>query len=125
MDSVLSEAQHDYSVRLGNRNSRIGRRRDNYYFRVGYCPAVIEGDFIKAMTLLVPGYIGTPEYGTILRSSLGRDAKRQMITDATQMTMARLIETGERRIGSVRLSFLQNQSRVLVGLVALGLGHSP
>lgn len=27
---------------------------NDYYFRVGYCPAVISGDFIKAKTLLFP-----------------------------------------------------------------------
>lgn len=68
---------------------------DGYYFRFGYCPAVIDGDFIKATTLLVPGYKRTPEYGAILQSDLSRDEKRQMIEEATQMTMARLAETDD------------------------------
>jgi hypothetical protein len=32
-----------------------------YYYRVGYCPSVINGNFIKAKTLLVPGMRATPE----------------------------------------------------------------
>jgi len=49
------------------------------YYRVGYCPAIIEGDFIKAKTLLYPGFAATPEYGAILRSSLSRREKQEMI----------------------------------------------
>ncbi len=32
-----------------------------YYYRVGYCPSVLKGNFIKAKTLLVPGMRATPE----------------------------------------------------------------
>lgn len=32
-----------------------------YYYRVGYCPSVLTGDFVLAKTLLVPGMRGTPE----------------------------------------------------------------
>ncbi|HEX8162902.1 MAG TPA: hypothetical protein VF538_13615 [Pyrinomonadaceae bacterium] len=39
--------------------------RKKYYYRVGYCPAVIEGNFIKAKTLLVPGMRRTPERGLV------------------------------------------------------------
>jgi hypothetical protein len=49
------------------------------YYRVGYCPAVVEGDFIKAKTLLFPGFATTPEYRAILRSSFSREKKQAMI----------------------------------------------
>ena len=32
-----------------------------YYYRVGYCPIVLDGKFVKAKTFLVPGMRGTPE----------------------------------------------------------------
>lgn len=69
--------------------------RSGYYFRVGYCPAVIEGDFIKAMTLLVPGYRGTPEYGAILQSKLSRDEKEEMKERTSELTMAHLQKTND------------------------------
>lgn len=48
----------------------------NYYYRVGYCPSVIEDEFIKAKTLLCPGYHGTPEYDTLIRSRSISDEER-------------------------------------------------
>lgn len=33
----------------------------SYYYRVGYCPADLQGDFIVGRTLLIPGMKGTPE----------------------------------------------------------------
>ena len=33
----------------------------HYYYRLGYCPASVEGDFFVAKTILVPGYRNTPE----------------------------------------------------------------
>lgn len=47
-----------------------------YYYRVGYCPAVIEDEFIKAKTLLCPGYYGTPEYDALMRSHSVSDEER-------------------------------------------------
>ncbi|HEY1191514.1 MAG TPA: hypothetical protein VGE74_28025 [Gemmata sp.] len=35
--------------------------RDHLYYRIGYCPSVIEGGFLKAKTLLLPGMDRTPE----------------------------------------------------------------
>jgi hypothetical protein len=54
-------------------------------YRVGYCPAIIEGGFIKAKTLLLPGFAKTPEYGAILRSSLNRREKQEMIEKAKHL----------------------------------------
>ena len=40
------------------------------YYKVGYCPVVLENGFAKAKTFLYPGYAGTPEYGLIRRRIL-------------------------------------------------------
>lgn len=45
-----------------------------YSYRIGYCPAVIEGEFLKATTLLYPGYRSTPEYGLMLAHRLPQKA---------------------------------------------------
>jgi hypothetical protein len=57
------------------------------YFRLGYCPAVVEGDYLKAKTFLFPGYRNTPEYGTILRATLSHDEKRKLIELAEHLDM--------------------------------------
>ena len=62
------------------------------YYRIGYCPAVIEGDFIKATTLLFPGYRGTPEHDAILRSSLPRTTKQEMIDRTSHLDAVTLYE---------------------------------
>jgi hypothetical protein len=63
------------------------------YYRVGYCPAVIEGDFIKATTLLFPGYTSTPEYEAILRHAKGAEEKRRLIEMATKLDAHQLLES--------------------------------
>ncbi len=50
-----------------------------YAYRVGYCPVVEEGDFFLAKTVLVPGHVGTPEYGVLLKASLAPGVKEQML----------------------------------------------
>lgn len=65
------------------------------YYRVGYCPAVVEGDFVKATTLLYPGFAGTPEYGAILRSGLSREEKDEMIGQARRQSRDHLEKTGD------------------------------
>jgi hypothetical protein len=49
-----------------------------YRYRVGYCPAVVEGEFLKAKTLLFPGFRGTPEHKLLLRSPLPRAEKQSL-----------------------------------------------
>lgn len=56
------------------------------YYRVGYCPVVVEGNFAKATTLLYPGFCGTPEYGLILRSGLDHAARARLIATASSMS---------------------------------------
>ena len=65
------------------------------YLRVGYCPAVIEGDFIKAKTLLFPGFGTTPERGAILRSNLPRGEKDRLIELAKTQNAQQLKNTSD------------------------------
>lgn len=62
---------------LGETN--VDPAKGKCYYRVGYCPVAIEGEFAKAKTLLFPGYTGTPEYGLIMRSGLTREEKDRLI----------------------------------------------
>ena len=73
---------------LGEEN--LDPRAGQPYYRVGYCPAVVEGTFVKATTLLFPGYRGTPEYDAILRSPLPRKEKREMIDRTSKLDAATL-----------------------------------
>jgi hypothetical protein len=65
----------------------LGRMpRNKCYHRVGYCPVVIDGPFAKATTLLYPGYVGTPEYGLILRKGMPGMTRPQIVDLASKMT---------------------------------------
>lgn len=70
------------------------RSDQDYSFRVGYCPAFIEGDFIFGITLLFPGYGNTPEFGKILTSLVGQ-AKSKMIEDVKNLTIHSFVETND------------------------------
>ena len=48
------------------------------YYRVGYCPVVLENGIAKATTFLYPGYTATPEYGLVLKSDLPPEEKARM-----------------------------------------------
>jgi hypothetical protein len=68
----------------------LGRSIDDgthFYYRVGYCPAVVEGAFVKAMTLCPPGFRGTPEYRAIAQSDLPRDEKTRLLRQATEINL--------------------------------------
>jgi hypothetical protein len=58
----------------------------NCYQRVGNCPVVIDAHFAKATTLLYPGYVGTPEYGLILRNGMPGMTRPQVVELASRMT---------------------------------------
>ena len=64
-----------------------------YYYRVGYCPATIEGEFIKAKTLLFPGYRGTPELELIYDTVMPESTRKQFIEKAEKLDTRSLIET--------------------------------
>ncbi len=73
----------------------LGRSPKNKcYHRVGYCPVVIDGHFAKATTLLYPGYVGTPEYGLILKYGMRGMTRPQIVDLASRMTR-RELETNE------------------------------
>jgi hypothetical protein len=42
----------------------------NYFYRVGYCPVGISGEFVSAITMLTPGMRGTPEHLLLINSNL-------------------------------------------------------
>ncbi|MBN9520827.1 hypothetical protein J0H58_20290 [bacterium] len=64
----------------------------DYCFRVGYCPAVIEGRFLKAKTLLFPGYASTPEYTAVLKAGLPHARRREVLEQAKGLTMHRVMD---------------------------------
>ncbi len=64
-----------------------------YYYRVGYCPAVVDGDFVKAKTLLFPGHRSTPEYTMIGRLALPHEEKERMRAEARKTNIQRLRDT--------------------------------
>jgi hypothetical protein len=68
------------------------------YYRVGYCPAYLDDvdGFVKLGTLLPPGYRKTPEYGSLMASSLPQDQKDKLADAATKEDMrAFLLETDD------------------------------
>jgi hypothetical protein len=53
------------------------------YYRLGYCPVVLEGPFAKAKTFIPPGYCKTPEYGLIKRKSVSAEQRRRLLEIST------------------------------------------
>jgi hypothetical protein len=68
-------------------------RSKRYYWRVGYCPAVMTDRLLVAKTLLLPGMQGTPEFDQSVRR-WPRDRRVQF-----QKEVARLTSYGEGRWG--------------------------
>lgn len=64
-----------------------------YSYRIGYCPAVVEGRFFKAKTLLFPGQRGTPEHELILRHERDPAERRRKLAEAEKLDAARLRQT--------------------------------
>ncbi len=62
-----------------------------YSFRVGYCPAVVEGGYLKAKTLLFPGYASTPEYGLLVAADLTRERRRELVQLTKAMDASRTV----------------------------------
>ncbi len=66
------------------------------YYRVGYCPAdLIDGRFIRARTLLYPGFRQTPEYGALQSSGMPDTEKTRMAELATKADAGTLLKTGD------------------------------
>ena len=75
------------------------KQEGNYYYRIGYCPVVIEDEFAKAKTLLCPGFHGTPEYDIMMRScSLTNEERRDMQEQLRHFDGQSLRETKDFRI---------------------------
>jgi hypothetical protein len=66
----------------------------HYRLRVGYCPAVIEGRFLKAKTMLLPGFAATPEHSRLLATDLPSARRRELLHGAKGLTGQRLAEGG-------------------------------
>jgi len=90
-DKRFFKYQHVEKV-LGIEN--LDPKKGEPYYRVGYCPAdLIDGKFIKAKTLLFPGFSKTPEYGLLQRSRLTEEKKTQLRELATKSDADTLFET--------------------------------
>lgn len=48
-----------------------------WFYRLGYCCADIEGEFIVARSTLFPGHDNTPEYGQIRKAGRAREISRE------------------------------------------------
>jgi hypothetical protein len=64
-----------------------------YYYRIGYCPVVVEDGFAIAKTVLYPGYKDTPEHDAIYRSNLSREEKFEMSRKSRQLNSSELFKT--------------------------------
>lgn len=88
-----------YSEVLG---SGVDLSSGKFYYRVGYCLADIDGDFIKAISFLYPGYRSTPEYGLLIRSRLPSREKTNLIQKAEHQQSFTDVENGQFDIGLVK-----------------------
>lgn len=68
-------------------------KQDRHFYRVGYCPAAVEGEFFKATTLLCPGYRSTPEFTALYSANLPFAEKRRLMEQAKQYSGQQLYET--------------------------------
>ena len=57
------------------------------YRRIGYCPIVVENEYAKAKTLLLPGFDNTPEYAAVMRSKLTHIEKDRLLTIAHKFNL--------------------------------------
>ena len=66
-----------YVLGVLNRNE-IDLSKGFFYYRAGYCPVVIEGEYAIAKTFLYPGFKSTPEFKLIEKSDLPRSEKTRL-----------------------------------------------
>ncbi len=63
------------------------------YYRVGYCPVTLDGEFAVAKTFIPPGFVKTPEYEAICRANLSPWEKKRLQEMARdEMTLLRLMD---------------------------------
>jgi hypothetical protein len=53
-----------------------------YYYRIGYCPIAVNGNFACGKTMLPPGMRGTPEDKLLKESNLSREEKSKIYKSA-------------------------------------------
>jgi hypothetical protein len=101
-----------------------------WFFRVGYCPVKMFGEFCVAQTLLLPGFRKTPEYALLEMSSLPEEKKRRLRAAAAEDEMADPFDVWDRdllrwfhRNGVPQI--LQFDHPVIVGEPTGGLLDSP
>lgn len=73
-DLMVSGLYETYVRQILGEENR-DRSQGEVYYRVGYCPVVIEGEFAKAKTFLYPGYKATPEYNLLRNARLPPEEK--------------------------------------------------
>jgi hypothetical protein len=67
-----------------------------YFYRVGYCPAVISGELLVAKTLLLPGMKGTPERAWYMKTVAKTPSERRRFdTDVLRLTGSKPCTTGD------------------------------
>lgn len=53
-------------------------QEQNYYYRVGYFPIAIRGNYAILKTLLLPGFKKTPEYNCLLKSNILKSERKSL-----------------------------------------------
>jgi hypothetical protein len=66
---------------------------DEYYYRLGYCPADLREGCLVARTLLYPGFNKTPEAAAIRSSKLDQASKQQLLDAASDLDAATIERT--------------------------------
>ncbi len=91
---VLRHSWHDEYAKIILRTKRLDRSLD-YFYRFGYFPYTTEGDMLKCLTMLPPGFRGTPEH-TALRNckKLPWEHRLQLLKMAETMTAKEFYEKG-------------------------------
>ena len=73
-----------------------GKKGGNkYYFRVGYCPADVDGDYVAARSLLIPGFGGTPERALLERASMSSSQRARFRRLIEKAQNGVLMESGD------------------------------
>jgi hypothetical protein len=80
--------RHHFSAEYARQIHKNLDPQAKYAYRVGYCPVVEDGDFFLAKTILVPGQIGTPEYGLLLKASFDKGVKEKMLERCNSLSYA-------------------------------------
>lgn len=73
----------------------IDLTKGDFYYRLGYCPVVVENEFAIAKTLLFPGYTGTPEFKLINESDLPRRQKERFLELSTSNDASNVVYDGD------------------------------